>query len=96
MTSDNILLALDLLPPALFNTLYMVIAASFFAILLGLPIGVILYLTGKGQIKENRVVYKTLGLIVNVGRSFPLEQPLPLSLCQWQRHPSLLALWKRR
>jgi len=71
MSSDNILLALDLLPSALFDTLYMVIASSFFALLLGLPMGVILYVTGKGQIKENRMVYKTLGIIVNIGRSFP-------------------------
>ena len=71
MTSDNILLALDLLPSALFDTLYMVGAASFFAVLLGLPIGVILYLTGKGQIKQNLAIYKTLGMIVNIGRSFP-------------------------
>ena len=49
----------------------MVGAASFFAVLLGLPIGVILYLTGKGQIKQNLAIYKTLGMIVNIGRSFP-------------------------
>lgn len=71
MTSDNISLALNLLPSALFDTLYMVVASSFFALLIGLPLGIILYLTAKGQIKENSGVYKTLGAIVNIGRSFP-------------------------
>lgn len=71
MTSDNFILALELLPPALFDTLYMVLASSFFALILGLPMGVILYLTAKGQIKENLLIYKTLGMLVNIGRSFP-------------------------
>lgn len=71
MTQENISLALDLLPPALFDTLYMVVASSFFALLIGLPLGIILYVTAKGQIKENAAVYKSLGMIVNIGRSFP-------------------------
>lgn len=71
MTSDNFILALELLPPALFDTLYMVLASSFFALILGLPMGVVLYLTAKGQIKENLLIYKALGMLVNIGRSFP-------------------------
>jgi len=71
MTPENISLALDLLPPALFDTLYMVVASSFFALLIGLPLGIILHVTAKGQIKENTAVYKSLGMIVNIGRSFP-------------------------
>src|SRR6202012_3975174 len=71
MTPNNFVLALELLPPALWDTLYMIGASSFFALLFGLPLGVILYITGKGQIKENVLIYKSLGLIVNIGRSFP-------------------------
>lgn len=49
----------------------MVLAATFFAFLFGLPLGVILSITAKGHIKEQSFVHKTLGAIVNVTRSFP-------------------------
>jgi D-methionine transport system permease protein len=71
MTPENIDLALRLLPIQTWNTLYMVFAATFFALLIGLPLGVILTITDKGHIKENAPLYKTLEAIVNVGRSFP-------------------------
>lgn len=71
MTPDNLDLAMNLLPLQLWNTIYMVFAAAFFALLIGLPLGVILTLTDKGQIKENLPVYKILETIVNIGRSFP-------------------------
>jgi len=67
----NLDLALQLLPPQLGNTLYMVFTSAFFGLALGLPLGLILALTGKGRLKENLPVYKTLETIVNVGRSFP-------------------------
>src|SRR4029079_4056382 len=44
---------------------------TFFAILMGLPLGVILSITGKGQIKEQLGVHKVLSTLVNIGRSFP-------------------------
>jgi D-methionine transport system permease protein len=71
MNYDNLSLAQDLLPGALLDTIYMVFASSFFALILGLPTGVILYLTSKGQIKEHPLLYKILSTIVNIGRSFP-------------------------
>jgi len=71
MSSDNIKLALDLLPLQTWNTLYMVFVSAFFAVLIGLPIGVILMVTDKGQIKEHIKFYKVLETIVNIGRSFP-------------------------
>lgn len=75
MNPDNIQhnfqLALDLLPLQLWNTIYMVAASTFFAVLIGLPLGVILAITDTGHIKENRFVYKTLETLVNIGRSFP-------------------------
>lgn len=64
-------LAWQILPIQFWNTVYMVFASAFFGILIGLPLGVILTITDKGQIKENAYVYKTLEFIVNVGRSFP-------------------------
>jgi D-methionine transport system permease protein len=69
--SSNIDLALQLLPLQLWNTLCMVGVSAFFAVLIGLPIGVILTITDKGQIKPNASLYKVLELVVNIGRSFP-------------------------
>lgn len=56
-----------LLPRATGETLYMVGVASFFALIIGLPLGWALFYT------EKRVpwVYKLLSLCVNAGRSFP-------------------------
>lgn len=41
------------------------------AILLGLPLGTILFLTAKGKPKENTVVYNIANAFVNIVRSFP-------------------------
>ena len=69
--SSNIDLALQLIPLQLWNTIYMVALSSLCAVLIGLPIGIVLAITDQGQIKENRIIYKTLETIVNIGRSFP-------------------------
>lgn len=71
MDFENIQLALHILPLQFWNTLYMVSLSAFFAILIGLPIGIILTITGKGHIQEQPVVYKILETVVNIGRSFP-------------------------
>ena len=41
------------------------------ALLIGLPLGILLYLTGKGQMYENRVLGGILSWLVNLVRSFP-------------------------
>ncbi|MDP1608831.1 MAG: methionine ABC transporter permease [Chlamydiales bacterium] len=64
-------LALKILPLELWNTLYMVFASTFFALLIGLPLGILLTITSKGHLYEKRAIYKALELLVNVGRSFP-------------------------
>jgi len=71
MDSENIQLALRLLPLQLWNTVYMVLVSAFFAVVIGLPIGVILTITSKGSIKAHAKIYKILETIVNIGRSFP-------------------------
>ena len=71
MDSENIQLALQLLPLQLWNTIYMVFVSAFFAVLIGLPIGIILTITDKGHVKEHAKIYKILETIVNIGRSFP-------------------------
>lgn len=67
----NFELALQLLPLQFGNTLYMVFVSAFFALLLGLPLGIVLTITDKGHVKENKSLYKILETIVNIGRSFP-------------------------
>ena len=71
MSPENIQLAQQLLPLQFWNTIYMVFASAFFAILIGLPLGIILTITDKGGLKENVTLYKFLETIVNIGRSFP-------------------------
>lgn len=71
MNLSDVLLALDLIPKATLETMYMVLLSSFFALIIGLPLGIILYLTGKGKRKDNPFVYKLLSTAVNIGRSFP-------------------------
>lgn len=53
------------------DTLAMLGGSLLLTILLGLPLGILLYLTAGRQISENRVVNLVLGLIVNVLRSVP-------------------------
>ncbi len=66
MTANNLSLAWNLIPLALLQTLYMVILSGLLAILLGLPLGIILFLTPR-----KKILYKALSFIVNIGRSFP-------------------------
>jgi len=62
---------LYLLLNATVETIYMVIAASVIATLVGLPLGVVLYMTRRGNILEQRMIYQMLAGIVNVTRSIP-------------------------
>ena len=41
------------------------------AILIGLPVGTLLFLCRKGQVLENQFVFSILNLLVNIIRSFP-------------------------
>lgn len=56
---------------ACLDTLAMLGGSLLLTILLGLPLGILLYLTAERQISENRIVNLALGLIVNVLRSVP-------------------------
>ncbi|MEV6327412.1 methionine ABC transporter permease [Streptomyces sp. NPDC051909] len=53
------------------DTLYMVLWATVVTIVGGLPLGILLVLTDKGGLLQNRPVNKIVGAIVNVGRSLP-------------------------
>ncbi|GAC1033831.1 ABC transporter permease [Pseudomonas sp. No.21] len=53
------------------DTLLMLGGSLLFTVLLGLPLGVLLFLTSPRQLFENRAVYSLLSLVVNVLRSLP-------------------------
>ncbi|KRB70582.1 methionine ABC transporter permease [Noviherbaspirillum sp. Root189] len=56
---------------ATLDTLTMTGFSLVFTVLLGLPLGVLLFLTGRGQLLEQPGVYTALSLVVNVLRSLP-------------------------
>lgn len=66
MIPDSLSLAWELIPQAFAETLYMVLLSGTLTLLLGFPLGVLLFMTS-GQKK----FYKSLSLLVNIGRSFP-------------------------
>lgn len=61
----------DILKTATWETLAMVSVSSFFAVLIGLPIGLVLFATKKDSIAENKALYKILDIIINIFRSMP-------------------------
>lgn len=61
----------QLLFSALGETLYMSILATFFGVLFGTVLGVLLRVTEKGFIASNPIIHQLLSYIVNIGRSFP-------------------------
>jgi D-methionine transport system permease protein len=62
---------LDILLPALGETMYMSLVSTLFAVLIGLFLAVILILTSEGGLRENLKVYRFLDLVINTLRSFP-------------------------
>ena len=60
-----------LFPTAFVETLYMILVPTIIASIIGFIIAIILVITKEDGLKPNRTIYNTLGLIVNVFRSFP-------------------------
>lgn len=56
---------------AVLDTLFMLGFAVFFSAAIGLPFGLVLFLTNKGCILQNRFIHGVLSLLVNVLRSIP-------------------------
>ncbi len=61
----------SLIVKALGETVYMVTVSMAIATVFGIPLGVILHTTGKGEILENAAVAKIVGSTVNAIRSIP-------------------------
>ena len=53
------------------ETLLMTFVSGFFGFLLGLPVGVLLFLTRAGQVLENRKLNIVTSVVVNIFRSIP-------------------------
>jgi len=53
------------------DTLYMVALAALFTLLIGLPLGVLLFITRRGSVLPAPRLNQLLGSIINVGRSLP-------------------------
>lgn len=64
-------LRLDQLWDATWETLYMTGIAGLSTLVLGIVLGVLLFLTSKGQLWQNRAVYSLISVLVNVFRSIP-------------------------
>ncbi|MEE4609894.1 methionine ABC transporter permease [Serratia marcescens] len=64
-------LRLDQLWDATWETLYMTGIAGLATLVLGIVLGVLLFLTSKGQLLQNRAVYSLISVLVNIFRSIP-------------------------
>jgi D-methionine transport system permease protein len=62
---------ISLLLPAFNETIYMVLFSMIFSLFIGIPVGILLYVTKPDNILPMNKLNKILDLIVNIGRSFP-------------------------
>jgi D-methionine transport system permease protein len=62
---------LSLLLTGTWETIVMTFVSGFFGFLLGLPTGVLLFLTQKNQLLEHRIFNRILSVAVNIFRSIP-------------------------
>ncbi|MDR2607394.1 MAG: ABC transporter permease [Treponema sp.] len=68
---DEIYSVLVMLPRATGETLYMTLVSTFFACLLGFPLGAFLYSASPAGLKSRTFLYNILSRIVNLFRSLP-------------------------
>ena len=62
---------INLLLKGTWETIIMTFLAGFFGFVIGLPLGVILFLTRKGQFLENTTINRVLSFLINIFRSIP-------------------------
>lgn len=61
----------DMLLQGIIDTLKMTLLSTFFGYIFGIPLGILLTISDKEGIKPNRVLFRILDIIVNIGRSIP-------------------------
>ncbi|MGD6875245.1 methionine ABC transporter permease [Bacillus infantis] len=71
MSLDSLIELLPELNKAFLETLYMVGVSLVVAIVIGLPLGIILFVTDKGLFLENSWIKSSVGFVVNLVRSVP-------------------------
>ncbi|XXM71482.1 methionine ABC transporter permease [Lysinibacillus sphaericus] len=71
MLPDSLTSILPELNKAFLETIYMVGISLAIAILIGLPLGVLLFVTDKGLFLQNGFIKKIVGFVVNMVRSIP-------------------------
>ena len=62
---------IDILLPALGQTIYMSLVSTILAVFIGFGLAIVLILTSKDGLRENKTVYAILDLVINTLRSFP-------------------------
>lgn len=62
---------IDLILQATLDTLYMVAVSGLISTLVGLPLGIMLYVTRPRQILAKPVLNQVLSIVTNIGRSIP-------------------------
>lgn len=61
----------EIILSALWDTLYMVSISLFFGSIIGVFLGIVLVVTRKGHILENKIVFSIINPIVNIFRAIP-------------------------
>ena len=61
----------DAMAEALAETGYMLVVSLLAAVLVGLPLGMTVFLTGRGGLAEHRPVWSVANMYINIVRSFP-------------------------
>ncbi|WP_425847132.1 methionine ABC transporter permease [Agrococcus sp. TSP3-2-1] len=61
----------DAMAEALAETGYMLVVSLIAAVLVGLPLGMTVFLTGRGGLAEHRPVWSVANMYINIVRSFP-------------------------
>lgn len=62
---------IDILLKGTWETVVMTFVSGYFSFMIGLPIGVALFITRKGQIKDNKKLNRLIAFFVNVFRAIP-------------------------
>lgn len=68
---DNLVAMKSEIWQAFVETLIMLGISTFFSVVVGTIIGIILFITSKNQMAENKWLYRALGNITNLMRAFP-------------------------
>jgi len=71
MLSERVLEVIYLLPQATAETVYMTFVSTFFACVLGFPLGIYLYVSSPIGLSPHQIPYNVVSRLVNIFRSIP-------------------------